>query len=123
MHGGNILELLIKIKSRHCKDRKLDAQRLHAGDVIAAKPDGWAWSVRERENPEWVIVRAPITEVEAQALIAMEFDPLHRRPFVYSRQRTLDLKALNIKQSNEVIEVDKKSLSGVTQDKGTASGN
>lgn len=38
------------------------------GDVIVFQPDGFGWSAPERSNPEWVIVTAQITEVEADAL-------------------------------------------------------
>lgn len=38
------------------------------GDVIAAQKDGWPWSVREKVHPDWIILTANITDVEAEAL-------------------------------------------------------
>lgn len=38
------------------------------GHVIDAQPDGWQWSPAEREHPGWRIVRADITQVEADSL-------------------------------------------------------
>lgn len=46
--------------------------RCKPGDVIAAMPDGWAWSEAERTTPTWRIVRADITEVEGQSLVFTE---------------------------------------------------
>ncbi len=39
------------------------------GDVIAACPDGWEWSAAERGNPDWIIIQANITQIEADALL------------------------------------------------------
>lgn len=45
------MEFLIRIVD---KGVQIDASK--AGDVIAAMPDGWAWSQAELTNPEWRIV-------------------------------------------------------------------
>ena len=58
------MELLIRTV-----DKSLAENASQRGDVIAAMPDGWDWSVVERNNPDWVIVTAQITEVEAEALL------------------------------------------------------
>ena len=49
--------------------------------MIAAMPDGWAWSDAERTNPDWIIVTAQITEVEAEALLeeSRVNEPRYRR--------------------------------------------
>ena len=36
-----------------------DAGRFARGEVIALRPDGWAWSLHERSNPAWTILRLP----------------------------------------------------------------
>lgn len=114
------MELAIKIKSCHCSDKRLDAERIHAGEVIVYKPDGWAWSPKELAHPDWVIVRVPITKSEAESLTCCEFNPESRKPFAYARQRRLNLKALRIKASTEIIELNRKSLTDVTENKGIA---
>jgi hypothetical protein len=49
-------------------DRSADYGDVHAGDVIAAMPDGWPWSALERSNPNWSLISSPITQSEADAL-------------------------------------------------------
>lgn len=75
------MELLIRIADKHpivSMDYEKSSQR---GDVICACPDGWAWSAAERENPDWVIVTADITTIEAGALLesARPGEPQYRR--------------------------------------------
>jgi hypothetical protein len=43
-----------------------------AGDVVVAMPDGHSWSKTELSNPDWRIVRVPITQVEATALTSSD---------------------------------------------------
>lgn len=61
--GGTEMELLIRTV-----DKSSAENASKRGDVIAFQPDGFAWSALERGNPEWIIVTAQITEVEAEAL-------------------------------------------------------
>ncbi len=63
------MEILIRVVDRHpivSMDYEASSQR---GDVIAACPYGWEWSQAERENPDWIIVTADITDIEAGALL------------------------------------------------------
>lgn len=46
--------------------------RCQPGDVIDARPDGWAWSAAECQNPAWAIVSCDLTPVEAEALSFMQ---------------------------------------------------
>lgn len=64
------MELLIRIVDKQQKDEKLAPLASKAGDVIAICPDGWQWSKREQENPDWRIVKSPILAVEKEALLA-----------------------------------------------------
>lgn len=51
-------ELLIRVRDKDPHpDPYVDVQRSKRGDVIAACPDGWQWSHKERTNPDWRIVR------------------------------------------------------------------
>ena len=75
------MELLIRIADKHpvvAAQYEMAGQR---GDVIAACPDGWAWSPAERDNPDWIIVTADITDIEAGALLegARPGEPRFRR--------------------------------------------
>jgi hypothetical protein len=63
------MELLIRIADKHPVVAALYESASQRGDVIAACPDGWAWSQAERENPDWIIVTADITDIEAGALL------------------------------------------------------
>lgn len=67
--GGTDMELLIRIKDKHPAVSVSYERASMRGDVIAACSDGWAWSDAERNNPEWIIVTARITEVETGALM------------------------------------------------------
>ena len=75
------MELLIRITDKQpivSMDYEKSSQR---GDVICACPDGWAWSAAERTNPDWIIVSADITEIEAGALLesSRPGEPQYRR--------------------------------------------
>lgn len=63
------MELLIRIVDKHPAVSTLYERASQRGDVIVAVPDGWDWSNAERSNPEWIIVRAEITEIEVDALL------------------------------------------------------
>lgn len=63
------MELLIRLVDKQPVGHELWEKASQRGDVIAAMPDGWAWSDAERNNPEWLIVTADITDVEAGALL------------------------------------------------------
>jgi hypothetical protein len=70
------MEFLVRIVD---KSAAIDGSK--AGDVIAFKPDGWAWTPAEKSNPAWVIVRCPLTLIEAEALVAMDpISPLDVAP-------------------------------------------
>ena len=70
------MELLIRVKDR-AGDGRIDDSL--AGSVVAAFPDGWKWSAIELSNAHWVIVRVPILQVEADALVAAGANALARR--------------------------------------------
>lgn len=53
------------------------------GDVIVSHPDGWAWSVAERTNRDWIIIKVGILDVERDTLIAQD----HVFPFGRFRRR------------------------------------
>lgn len=61
------MELLIRIV-----DKSPDPLASKMGDVIWVCANGWAWSTAEMNNPEWIIVRTGITQVEADGLLAAD---------------------------------------------------
>lgn len=63
------MELLIRVTDKHPVVSTQYEEASQRGDVIASCPDGWAWSAAERNNPDWIIIRAAITEVESGALL------------------------------------------------------
>lgn len=58
------MEVLVRVVD---KGAALDCSK--RGDVIAICPDGWAWSPAELTNPDWRIVRVPILQTTADALL------------------------------------------------------
>lgn len=64
------MEFLIRIRDRGGVDPPKGFGDSKAGDVIAACPDSWAWTVAELTSPDWRIVRAPLTQVEVDGLLA-----------------------------------------------------
>jgi hypothetical protein len=63
------MELLIRIADKHPVVATIYEMSGQRGDVVAVCPDGWAWSPAERENPDWIIVTANITDIESGALL------------------------------------------------------
>lgn len=62
------MELLIRIVDKVPVGNPDYARASQRGDVIVACPDGWNWTTREKSNPDWIIVSANITQIEATAL-------------------------------------------------------
>ena len=79
--GGTDMELLIRLVDKHPIVAPIYEKSSQRGDVIVAMPDGWQWSDAERNNPDWIIVTAQITEVEAGALLeaGRPNEPQYRR--------------------------------------------
>jgi|JI10StandDraft_1071094.scaffolds.fasta_scaffold410005_2 hypothetical protein len=79
--GGTDMELLIRTVDKQPAVSMLSETSSQRGDVICALPDGWEWSAAERSNPDWIIVTAQITEVEADALLeeSRANEPHYRR--------------------------------------------
>lgn len=79
--GGTDMELLIRVVDKHPAVAIVYEKSSQRGDVIVAMPDGWQWSKAERNNPDWIIVTAQITEVEAGALLesGRPNEPQYRR--------------------------------------------
>lgn len=66
------MELLIRIRDKVGTDVYRDCKLTKRGDVIDIRPDGHPWGRRELANPDWRIVRVPISANEAHALLAPE---------------------------------------------------
>lgn len=45
-----------------------DHETVRAGSYISCQPDGSWWSPAEIGNPDWLIVKTPITMIECEAL-------------------------------------------------------
>jgi hypothetical protein len=50
-------ELLVRTIDKISEDPYKDVQLTKKGDVIAIQEDGWVWSVAEKTNPEWKIIK------------------------------------------------------------------
>lgn len=93
------MELVIRVHAKPTPTRQLQAERLSRGDVVAALPDGHPFSERELTNPAWRIVRVPLTQVEAEALVSREIDQEETRQLLFHRQYRLDLDDVDIPQA------------------------
>ena len=72
------MELLLRIV-----DSGPDIEHTKCGDVIVVQPDGWTWSPRELENPDWRIVKIPdLLGTEKEALLSnnLRIDSLEKKP-------------------------------------------
>lgn len=108
------MELLVRIVDKPCPqgyDEMKALKLTKRGDVIAIQENGFAWSERERKNPEWAIIRVSITRAEAQALLTPEATSDQKRHLRRKRGFMLDLDALGI--SSRSREVDGKTASSV----------
>lgn len=63
------MELLINCVDKHPVVATLHETGFQRGDVIDIKPNGGAWSAAERSNPDWILIRADIVEIEAETLL------------------------------------------------------
>lgn len=75
------MELLIRIAHKQPVVSTAHVTASQRGDVIAAMPDGHAWSDAERTFPEWIIITAEITEDDVESLMeaGREGEPPWRR--------------------------------------------
>jgi hypothetical protein len=67
-------ELLVRVVSKlNPDDVYKDVKLTKRGDVIMVVPDGWGWSIEEKTNPDWRIVKWPSeTVVNASTLLTPE---------------------------------------------------
>lgn len=94
-----MVELYVRVR-----DNNLDAppkeqivRRCHRGDVIVWKSDGWKWSVKELRSITHRVIQVPMTNMEADSLVASELDPLRIKLLKWKRARHLDLDHDDIK--------------------------
>lgn len=107
-------ELLVRARDKPLTgDPAVDCQRYRRGDVIAAVPDGWAWSPEELDHPRWFVLRVPgMSLEEGRALASAEPSgqprvgsrPPRRR--FWKRLFTLDLDALGLAAAAGVVTAD-----------------
>jgi hypothetical protein len=82
-------ELLIRIIDRGGVDVAKGYTDSKAGDVIAACPDGWAWSEAERTAPYWRIIQVKLLASETAVLLAVgDGDPFKQR--CHKRKYSID---------------------------------
>ena len=99
-------ELLIRISHDQRRADEGDGKHLMAGDVITVQEDGWKWSQREQNNPEWEIRRVRGTRRDWQFLTAQQVavvDGINRT--VRKRNYQLDLGSLPHKDLLETTEL------------------
>lgn len=66
------MELLVRIRDKVSEDFHKNIALTKRGDVIVVMPDGHDWGIEELANPDWRIIRVPVSRVEAEAMVAHE---------------------------------------------------
>lgn len=94
-------ELVVRVQDKVNEDFYLDCQCTKRGDVIEVRPDGWAWSKLERSNPDWRIIRVPMSVSEAQAFLAPELNTDPKNP-----SKTLQRRAFKIDLENQKLDAE-----------------
>lgn len=88
-------EILVRVVDKvNPNDAVLNRQCRKAGDVVCVKPDGWGWSVMERTNPEWKILKIPNVDVSVfEDMLIPELDTSDPENTIVIRQcqKNLDL--------------------------------
>lgn len=92
------MELLIRTRDKATDDPMASK----AGDVIAACPDGWAWTAAERASPDWTIVRVDLLPVEVDALLATR---MAQGQIVARRAQRIDVARLTRRRQGEDVAV------------------
>lgn len=118
------MELLVRVVDHLDQpDLELRGKRLGVGDVITIKPDNWPWSVIERTKSEWRIIRVPILQTTAEALLKAVHDVSGN--LVKRREWSVDLSLLpgpsqfQGARSDEIITLTRAEVSGAVRQKAT----
>ena len=79
-------ELLLRVNDKIGSTPALDARCTKRGDVIVVMPDGHVWGEREKDSPDWRIVKLPnVSVLQASAWLGEEpntgpvTNPMRRR--------------------------------------------
>ena len=64
------------------------------GDVIVVQGDGSYWGPNQLKNPAYLIIRVPVSRIEAEAMLSREVGDSLVNPRLYLRQFKLDLDIL-----------------------------
>ena len=95
-------EVLLRVIDKVNEDPYKDCKLLKKGDVVIICPDGWSWSIEEKTNPDWRILKLPnISKEFAEAFTSPEIDTDPQNPSNVLRRRShfFDLDNLLIKLS------------------------
>ncbi len=114
-------ELLVIVKSKvNSKDALSDSAHWKRGDVVVRKPDGWAWSEREKTSEMFRIISVSLIVSKLEALEAKS-DSLDIKG-VPHRLRMLDFDSLplalavqfNPPRGKPIIELTTAQLDSIT---------
>ena len=88
-------DLLVRVADKPLSGNPLlDCKRTMRGDVIVVKPDGWAWSPTERNNPDWRIIKTDMTLAEAEGMTASDGGNPLANPYRRVRALKFDIDSL-----------------------------
>lgn len=99
------MEALVWVVDKPHNDARQNPYQYQRGHVIVLRPDGWAWSVRERTDPAWRIIRVAGAPSDFQELIDSERPELS--PDALKRTFFLDIAELETKRpllQNQVVQ-------------------
>ena len=96
-----LYDLLIRLASKNAHHIDNQCKCLERGDVVDLKPsEGAWWTQRELSKPEWLIIKAHLTEDLAFSLTAPQNPPDQTKEYLRLKRReiNLDLGALGIQE-------------------------
>lgn len=100
------MELLVRVRNKRTTgDSRQDLTLREAGDVLQVRPDGWNWGAGERCSQDFRVVRVPVTEVEARAMLSAEQGDRGEKPALWPRLFKLDLRTLRSLPRNTITEI------------------
>lgn len=92
-----LYQILIRLRSKEIEHIDNECKCLERGDVVDLKlNEGAWWTQRELTNPEWLIIKANLTEDLAFSLLAPQDPPDQSRDYHRLKRRNIHLNLDNL---------------------------
>lgn len=84
--------------------RKLGQIMTDPGDIVEVVPDSHQFTPAELGNPDYRFIRVPLVQIEADALLAPDVDPV-KKVARRVRAQSLPLGLLNRAKAGEILDI------------------